>query len=390
MRSGPGLTKNMFWLAAACLAALQWPLQLALGIPAHNPAWPGLGILGASFLLSWAAEVAEHDIPHGLALGVLALVAVLPEYAVDVYFAWSAGKNPAYAAYATANMTGANRLLIGLGWSSVLFTGWLFHKRRDIRLDPEIGPELLALLAATLYSFVLSLKKTLSLFDCAIFLAIFVYYVARLTGEETEEPELIGPAAVIASLSPAARRAAAALMLAAAAGVIYLAAAPFADGLVEEGRRHGLDEFLLVQWVAPLASEAPEFIVACMLAVKGRAASGLRMLVASKVNQWTLLVGMLPAAYALSAGRPAAMPLDGRQVHEMLLTSAQSLLALAIIFDYRFAWKEAALLGGLFVAQPFLTAPEARTAFAGAYLALAIWIFSAKGTWRNILAASRG
>ena len=48
----------------------------------------GLAIVGAAFLLSWAAEVAQLDISAGLAIAVLALIAVLPEYAVDFVFAW--------------------------------------------------------------------------------------------------------------------------------------------------------------------------------------------------------------------------------------------------------------------------------------------------------------
>ena len=51
----------------------------------------GLAIVGAAFLLSWAAEVAQLDIAAGLALAVLALIAVLPEYAVDFVFAWKGG-----------------------------------------------------------------------------------------------------------------------------------------------------------------------------------------------------------------------------------------------------------------------------------------------------------
>lgn len=77
----------------------------------------GLAILGASFMLMWACEVAQMDIPQTLALAVVALIAVLPEYAVDMYFTWMAGQHPEsnYAHYAIANMTGANRLLIGIG-----------------------------------------------------------------------------------------------------------------------------------------------------------------------------------------------------------------------------------------------------------------------------------
>jgi len=105
----------------------------------------GLAIVGAAFVLSWAAEVAQLDIAAGLALALLALIAVLPEYAVDFVFAWQGGQS--VAAYgqscpsaepglaspcslALANMTGANRLLIGVGWSSVVFIAWFRSRRR--------------------------------------------------------------------------------------------------------------------------------------------------------------------------------------------------------------------------------------------------------------------
>src|SRR6266508_4296885 len=51
----------------------------------------GLAIVGAAFILSWAAEVALLVISAGLAIAVLALIAVLPEYAVDFVFAWQGG-----------------------------------------------------------------------------------------------------------------------------------------------------------------------------------------------------------------------------------------------------------------------------------------------------------
>src|ERR1700675_694014 len=71
----------------------------------------GIGIFAAATLLTWASEVAETEISAGLALVVLALIAVLPEYAVDLYFAVTAPTNPEHAHLAIANMTGGNRLL---------------------------------------------------------------------------------------------------------------------------------------------------------------------------------------------------------------------------------------------------------------------------------------
>jgi len=113
----------------------------------------------------------------------------------------------------------------------------------------------------------------------------------------------------------------------------------------------GIDEFLLVQWLAPLASETPEFLVAALLAVRGKATAALALLLAAKVNQWTLLVGSLALAYSAGAGQLAALPLDQRQVGEVLLTAAQSLFGLAVLAGLAFSLRDAALLAALFVGQ---------------------------------------
>ena len=74
----------------------------------------GTAVVAASFLLAWAAEAARLDIAGPLAIAILAVIAVLPEYAVDLYFSYTAGHNPGYVQYAEANMTGSKRLLLGL------------------------------------------------------------------------------------------------------------------------------------------------------------------------------------------------------------------------------------------------------------------------------------
>src|SRR6201994_314275 len=76
----------------------------------------GAAVVAASFLLAWAAEAAQLDVSGGLAVAVLGVIAVLPEYAVDLYYAYTAGHVPAYTQYAAANMTGSHPLPIGLGW----------------------------------------------------------------------------------------------------------------------------------------------------------------------------------------------------------------------------------------------------------------------------------
>jgi cation:H+ antiporter len=345
----------------------------------------GLSVVGAAFLMSWAAEAAERDIPRALALTAVALLAVLPEYAVDIIFAYKAGHDPAFAPYAVANMTGSNRLLLGLGWPALAVLAWLKSGQHLFRLDRGNWLPLGFLTAATIYSFLLPLKATISPLDSVVLISLFVVYAVLAARAEGEEPILVGPAAAIGGLPTARRRLAIVGLFAFAGATIGISAEPFAEGLVYTGQKLGIDEFLLVQWLAPLASETPEFLVAALLAVRGKATVALGLLLAAKLNQWTLLVGSLALAYSAGAGQVAALPLDQRQVGEVLLTAAQSLFGLAVLARLSFSLRSAALLAALFVGQLVLggvlraglhnagAASAELFWFAGLYLVLAAW-----------------
>jgi len=333
----------------------------------------GFAIVGAAFLLSWAAELAERDIPQAMAILMLALVSVLPEYAVDLHFAWTAGKDPSYAPYAVANMTGANRLLIGFGWAAVVLISCWKAKSTELRIHPQQRLEIRFLVWATLFSFLIPLTGTINLFDAAVLLLLFLLYAFAAMRSESEEIALVGPAAMIdRETSNRGRRLWSLGLFAFAAYGIFIAAEPFAESLVVIGLRWEIEEFLLIQWVAPLASESPEFIIAILFALRMRGSIGIGALVSSKVNQWTLLVGAIPIAFALSSGTTNGLPLDERQTEEMLLTSAQSLFAAILIADLRFSRKEAILLLSLFLGQFLFTSTENRYLFIGLYLLLSL------------------
>ena len=315
----------------------------------------GVAILGAAFLVSWAAELLQFDVSPNLAVAVVALLAVLPEYSVDMYLAWTAATVPANAPLALANMTGANRLLIGLGWPAVLLVAAAVRGEREIRLEESRWGEVFFLGLATVYSFVIPLKGTLTLWDTGVFLLLFGAYVRYLVRQDVVEPEVGGVVTAIAGWRPRNRRLATALLFAWSGLVLAASAEPFAEGLKLAGDAAGISEFLMIQWLAPLASESPEFLVALIFAWRGFATAGFGTLVSSKVNQWTLLVGMVPLAYAgglLAAGHGVGhIPLDPRQFGELVLTAAQSLLAVMIVLDRRFERAEAILLAVLFLAQ---------------------------------------
>ena len=54
---------------------------------------------------------------------------MLPEYAVDLYYAFRSGSDAAYEQFAAANMTGSNRLLLGFGWPLVVVISLLVARR---------------------------------------------------------------------------------------------------------------------------------------------------------------------------------------------------------------------------------------------------------------------
>ncbi len=374
-------------IAFALTLAAQWIVLRLLHVelaPHYEALLAGIGIFGAAFLLSWGAEVAQLDVPQALALAFLALVAVLPEYTVDIYFAWRAGKDPAYTAFATANMTGANRLLIGVGWVAVVVAVWLKTRQRSIQIAREHGVELFYLLLATAYSFVLPFKATLSIVDAVVLLTIFVFYAVAAARAHVVEPELEGPSEYVASFGVGGRRLATVGLFLVAGLTILMAAEPFAEGLLETGRRFGIEEFILVQWLAPLASESPEFIVAILFAVRGNAGAAMGTLISSKVNQWTLLIGMLPLAYGMSAGDVMSpMHLDARQVEEILLTAAQSLFAVVVLADFQFSLLEGVVFFVLFSTQMISTSPEFRYYYSFIYILAGIGLICVRRDVRS-------
>lgn len=120
----------------------------------------------------------------------------------------------------------------------------------------------------------------------------------------------------------------------------------------------------------PLASEAPEFIIATIFAARGKGDDAIATLISAKVNQWTLLIGSLPVAYMLGGGS-AAMHLDGRQIEEVVLTAAQTLMGVTLLLGLRFRrWTAWALLG-LFLVQFPLTTTDGRLILSAVYGAIA-------------------
>lgn len=314
----------------------------------------GVAIISAAFMLGWIGEAAELDMSGGLSIGLLAVIAILPEYVVSTVISFQAGSDPTMAPLATANLTGANRLLLGFGWPVVALCGWLAFRRAQekkkfgIHLEPESKTDIGFMIWATVISLVVPLTGEIDLVVGLLMVVLFVSYLWKVSEQRNEEPELEGTAAYIGALPKWWRRTFLSVVALIAAGIILVCAEPFTENLLIAGEEMNWNSYLLIQWITPLASEAPEFTLAFLFAAKGKAHVALAVLISSKVNQWSVLAGSLPIAYILGGGQGAGIPLDAQSVSQFNLTIAQSILGIALILSMRVGRSASGILLGTF------------------------------------------
>ena len=338
---------------------------VAAGAAAVSALWTFPSILFSAFLVAWGAEAAQFLISQGLALAALAWLQTLPEFAVEAVIAWQAGKNPARMHLAVANLTGAIRLLIGLGWPMIYFvaafSGRKTHGRLPtIELEREHAIEIVGLLPPLLYFVVIWLKRSISVYDAAVLIALYLAYLAVLLRVPPHEEEELADAPAVSrwayGLGGARRIAAITGLFVAGGALLYFTAAPFLESMLGIAVVLGVSDFVFVQWVAPFLSEFPEKVSAFYWAKRvDKAPMALMNMVSSNINQWTVLAAMIPLVFgwshAAAGGGWIAFDFDPAQRLEIALTLAQSFLALLLLMEMRFEWWQAALLFVLWLVQ---------------------------------------
>jgi cation:H+ antiporter len=332
---------------------------------------------------------------------VLAWMQTLPEFAVEAVIAWEAGKDPARAHLAIANLTGAIRLLVGLAWPMIYFVAAFFGRRSRGRLPTivlarEHAIEVVGLLPPLLWFVVILLKRSIAVTDAAVLLVLYVAYLAVLLRVPPHAEEALADAPAVSrwayGLGGGRRVAAIAALFAGGGLLLYATARPFLDSMIGIAAVLGVSDFVFVQWVAPFLSEFPEKVSAFYWAKRvDKAPMALMNMVSSNINQWTILAAMIPLVYgwshAAAGGGWVAFHFDAEQQLEIALTLAQSLVAMLLLMEMRFEWWEAAGLFVLWLVQ-FLR-PETREAIAGCYLAWAAGMVVASALGRRPLSAPR-
>ncbi len=355
--------------------------------------WTTPSILIASVLITWGAESAQFFVAQGFALAILAWMQTLPEFAVEAVLAWHQS-----TPLLLANLTGALRLLTGLAWPLIYFTAATVHRKRTgqslrhIQLDPHQSVEVISLVFPLLYALVIWWKATLHLYDAAILIAFYIAYLVLLTKLPPQQREAIDALPSIPRhivLAPRRRRILLISACFAAGGLlIYFTAEPFLGSLIALAAAAAIPSFLVIQWLAPIISEFPELASTFYFArQKENASIAVMNITSSNINQWTLLVAMLPIVFSLSRGEISAIPLDAEQQSELLLTIGQSLVGLTFLLNMQFAWWEALAMFALFAIQfilPAFAGDEVRVWITAAFF---LWtvaaLFRMLGRWRQ-------
>jgi cation:H+ antiporter len=319
--------------------------------------WATPAILLSAMMIAWAAESAQFFVAQGFALAMLAWLQTLPEFAVEAVLAWKQ-----QVPLLLANLTGALRLLTGLGWPMIYFTAAFFYRRKykkpmsEIRLEDEHCVEVVGLLIPLVYMFYVWLKGSLNLYDAAILILIYVAYLfvlMKIPPKDEEGIEELERIPHYVATSPRWRRNLLIFLLfAGGGGLIYYTAEPFLASLLAVSALIGVPSFVFVQWVAPFVSEFPEKVSAFYWArTIDRAPMALMNMVSSNINQWTLLTAMLAIVYSMSRGAPTAIVWDQQQEMELLMTIGQSLVGMIFLVNMALSWWEAGGLFGLWAIQ---------------------------------------
>jgi cation:H+ antiporter len=360
----------------------------AAGGSALSALWTFPSLLASAFLVAWGAEAAQFVISQGLALALLAWLQTLPEFAVEAVIAWDAGADPEIAHLAIANLTGAIRLLLGLGWPMIYFVFAAFSRRRGtkrlpvIQLHPEHAVEIIGLVPPLLYFGVILAKGSFSWVDAVVLLALYVAYLWVLFRSPPHEKERIAEAPVVSRWAynqPGWRRYAAIGGLFVVGGMLLMITVhPFLDSMLAVAATLGVSQFVFVQWVAPFLSEFPEKVSAFYWARRvTHAPMALMNMVSSNINQWTVLAAMIPLVYGYSSwhhhGRWLDFHFDPAQELEILLTVLQTGVGVMLLANMKFDWLDATIIFVLWLAQ--FIRPGLREEVAVAY-----------GLWMVILA----
>jgi cation:H+ antiporter len=347
---------SYWFLFAYCIGA-------ALIVRLFTPALPAVvwlsfsGVILASILISWGAETAQFLVSQGLAIAFIALLQVVPEFMVEATVAWRGETE-----LMLANVTGSNRLLMGVGWSMVFIVADVASRLRTghgipyIELRRETYVQVLMLMVSSGYFAFVIWHGRLDIVDGVFLLAFFAVYMIllkRLPEEDAEKKEdLLTMPRYLATIPRLGEQIYKLIGVFIVGGItMWAMAEPFLDSIKVIAAGVGITAFVFIQWIAPFLSEFPETVTAFYWARRIEPAPmALMNLISSKVSQWTLLVAMIPVVFLATHGR-WEIQLTVRQNEELFLSLMMMLYGGVTLLKLRFTRLNALSLFVLWLVQ---------------------------------------
>lgn len=366
-----------------------------------GPAGVGVSalIIAGAVLVGYGADMLEMVLPSGVAIAIVALLQISPEFFVEWATVKRAAADPNFLHNAMANLFGANKLLVGFGPPLVFFVYFFFSRYRkanEIVFSPIKSYSIFVMIFAIVYNYVIYLKNSLMWYDSIVLILIYffsVIFIGRMEvsyekhnreadngGDGDDDSHDSAVMRFLRGLSKAGGRIVAArvyllafIFLACGGGLLVGFSEHFLESLLHASAAAGISTFFFIGYVAPFMSEFPEKTVAIGFAMKGREDTAMVNFLSSVLSQLTLLTGLVPLAYSYYKGSLTGIEFDHTQSQELLLVIAMMLFSFMLFSDLKFTIRETVLALGLFIWQ--FVSPESRDVVTKVYFVIFISYF---------------
>lgn len=320
-------------------------------------------LTGASFLLSYGAE--HLSMRYGakfVGRTLLSVATTLPEIAIVVY----AAADGAYEVAIGAGL-GSNLLMMTLGLAIMLLIATTRLSKAPLKgVDvTTFKLDKIFLIATALISAVLFIDGY-SYYDGFIFAGMFGAYLVvalvemkrenranKAKKQEVQDHKVVSFTENNAAHSKKIGGTMTKAILAFAAGTagIFLGAEPFIHSLEGYSVEAGVSVIVLAVIISPIAGEMPEKISMMLLARKGAAGASIAVanVLGSKILNNTLLLAVAVFGAMYHGGFFAIIQATPALVYQIILVTAVTLIAIALMFKKEIGLKVGIVLAAMYI-----------------------------------------
>ncbi len=323
-------------------------------------------LTGASFLLSYGAEhLSKKYGAKFVGRTLLSIATTLPEIAIVIY----AAADGLYGTAIGAGL-GSNLLMMTLGLAIMILIATTRLSKAPLKgVDvTTFKLDKIFLLATAVISAVLFIDGY-NFIDGIIFAGMFGAYLIMALLEmkaenktKKEEMRTADPHKVVkvyeglSDKGPSKEMIKAMFAFAAGTAGIFFGASPFIESLKGFSLEVGVSVIILAVIISPIAGEMPEKISMMLLARKGAAGASIAVanVLGSKILNNTLLLAVAVFGAMYHGGFNANIALNPILEYQMILVTAVTIGALAMMFKKEIGLKVGIVLAAMYIISLFI------------------------------------